>query len=93
MAKVLLGPETGQVVKDGKVVRTDQMIWCLMCLRKKIQNHQIITKEDKKYIDSCLMKEWVTMDKEGLETRGKTCHRCQQTIILEGKYWNEAKRA
>lgn len=93
MAKVIIGPETGQVVKDGKIQRKDFIVWCQICLEKKIKNHQKLTKEDKEYVDSCQMKDWVTTDRDGHEGRGKTCPRCHQTIVLmeDGK-WIEPKK-
>ena len=94
MSKVIIGPQIGEVVKDGKVIRRDYTMWCEICLTKKIQNHQKLTKEDKDYVDSCEMKEYVIKDKDGQEVRGKSCPRCRQTIVLsEDNKWQEPKKA
>lgn len=93
MPKIIIGPQIGETVKDGKVVSKDFIIWCQTCLEKKIRNHQKLTKADKKYVDSCEMKAWNGTDKEGNETKGKTCPRCRQTIVLNNNSWQEARQA
>ena len=91
---VLVGPQVGEIVKDGKVIRTDHIVWCLRCLTKKIKNHQALTKADKKFVDSCEMRDYVVTDRDGVEIRGKTCKRCKQTIVLsEDNIWQEPKKA
>lgn len=93
MAKVIIGPQTGEVVEDGKVIRKDYQMWCEVCLVKKIQSGQVLSKSDVKYVKSCEMRDWGGTDKDGSETRGKTCPRCRQTIVWNGNGWEGAHRA
>lgn len=92
MPKIVIGPQIGEIVKDGKVISQDFLIWCEICLTKRIKNHQKLTKADKKYVDSCEMKDWVVKEKDGTEMRGKSCGRCHQTLVLEGEYWKGASK-
>lgn len=77
--KVVIGPVIGEVAKDGKVIRKDRIMWCELCLKKRVKDFTKQTALNRQAFKKCEMKDYVVL--EGLlEIRGKVCSLCHQTV-------------
>ncbi len=81
MNKIIVGPQIGEIVKDGKKIREEHIVWCARHdLTVKDPKHP--TQEEKEKFEKATMKDYLLLDKDGLETRGKICPRCHQTVVV-----------
>lgn len=93
MAKIIIGSEIGQVVKDGQVVRKNHIVWCKYCIDRLIKDPRDTSAKNKKLFDSCEMKDGEYTEKDGKTSYTKSCPRCHQTLVLFDNFWEEAVKA
>jgi hypothetical protein len=92
MASIVVGPQIGEIVEDGKVIQKNYICWCGYCLNKLIKDFHSDSPKNKKIYQSCEMRDGQVTEKDGKITYLKTCLRCHQTLVLFDKFWEEARR-